>query len=161
MECPQKNSDAAEWIIAYAARTLDANDEAQFEYHLESCPSCREKAAAQRAVWLALDELTPLAVSPNFDIALYQRIAGEQASWWRRLLRTDWSWRPAMPVAAVCAALVVAFLIKNSGPSVTPQQQTQPKLQVEQVERALDDMDILKQVGVETAPEKATPREQI
>jgi negative regulator of sigma E activity len=101
-------------------------------------------------------------VSSNFDARLYQRIAEEQHSpWWQRLFRADWSWRPAMPVAAACAVLVVAFLVKNSGSSVTPQQQAQPQLQIEQVERALDDMDMLKQAGVEFALEKNTPREQI
>ena len=167
MTCPQKGRDGAEWIVAYAARTLDSGNEAAFERHLESCASCREMAAEQRAVWSALDALPPQPVSSNFDARLYQRIAEEQQSasgrrgWWQRLLQTDWSWRPAIPVAAACAVLVVAFLVKNSGSSITPQQQAQPQLQIEQVERALDDMDMLKQAGVEFALEKNTPREQI
>jgi anti-sigma factor RsiW len=162
MECPQHNGDGAELIIAYAARTLDPEIEAAFERHLESCARCRELAAAQRAVWTALDQLTPLPVSSNFDARLYQRIAEEQQStWWQRVFRANWSWRPAMPLAAACAVLIVAFLVKSSVPSVTLQQQAQPKLQIEQVERALDDMDMLKQVGVDAALEKATPREQI
>jgi anti-sigma factor RsiW len=166
MECPQKASDGAELIVAYAAGTLDSGDEAAFEHHLESCANCREMAAAQRAVWSALDALPPLPVSSNFDARLYQRIAEEQQSgWWQRgwlqrLFRDGWTWRPAMPVAAACAVLVVAFLVKNSGSSTTPQQ-AQPQLQIEQVERALDDMDMLKQAGVEFALEKNTPREHI
>jgi anti-sigma factor RsiW len=161
MECPQQNSDSVELIIAYAARTLDAADEAAFERHLESCPSCREMAAAQRTVWSVLEELTPLPVSSNFDAKLYQRIAQEQQyTWWQRLFRANWSWRPAMPVAAACAVLIVALLVKNSGPTVVPQQPAQPSLQIEQVERALDDMDMLKQVG-EAALEKSTPQERI
>jgi anti-sigma factor RsiW len=160
MQCPQKNSDGAELIIAYVARTLDPENEAAFERHLQSCATCRELASAQRAVWSALDELTPLPVSLNFDARLYQRIAEErQRTWWQRVFHANWSWRPAMPVAAACVVLIAAFLVKSSGPSVTPQ--AQPKLQIEQVERALDDMDMLKQVGVETALEKATPPEQI
>lgn len=162
MQCPQKNGDGVELIVAYAARTLDPESEAAFELHLESCASCRDMAAAQRAVWSALDELAPPAVSSNFDAKLYQRIAEEQqGAWWQRLFRADWSWRPAMPVAAACAVLIVAFLVKNYEPPVIPQQQAQPKLQIEQVESALDDMDMLKQAGVEAAIEKATPREQI
>ena len=162
MACPQRNGRGAELIIAYAARTIDPETEAAFERHLEMCAPCREATAAQRAVWSALDELSPLPVSSNFDAKLYQRIAeDQQRGWWQRLFRADWSWRPAMPVAAACAVLIVAFLLKNSGPSLPPQQQTQPKLQIEQVEHALDDMDMLKQVGVEALLEKATPREQI
>ena len=119
-------------------------------------------AAAQRAVWSALDAFPPLPVSSNFDARLYQRIGEEQQrAWWRRLFQADWSWRPAMPVAAACAVLVVAFLVKNSGSSITPQQQAQPQLQIEQVERALDDMDMLKQAGVDFGLDKNTPRERI
>ena len=163
MECPQKNGDGGEWIVAYGARTLDPESEAAFEQHLKSCASCLETASAQRAVWSALDELPALSVTSDFDARLYQRIAEEQqANWWQRLFWASWSWRPAMPVAAGCAILIVAFLLKDFAPrSVMPQQQAQPKLQIEQVERALDDMDMLKQVGVEAAIEKATPREQI
>jgi anti-sigma factor RsiW len=161
MDCPQQNNAGHELIIAYAARTLDAAKEAAFERHLKACASCREMAAAQRTVWSALDELTPLPVSSNFDAKLYQRIAEEQQyTWWQRLFRADWSWRPAMPVAAACAVLIVAMLVNNSGPSVVPQQAAQPSLQIEQVERALDDMDMLKQVG-EAALEQSAPRERI
>ena len=161
MECPQQNNDGVELIIAYAARALDPENEVAFERHLESCASCRELAAAQRTVWSALDELSPLPVSSNFDAKLYQRIAEEQqCSWWQRLFRADWSWRPAMPVAAACAVLIVALLVRNSGPTVVPQQPVQPSLQIEQVQRALDDMDMLKQVG-EAALEKSTPQERI
>ena len=162
MECPLKNEEGEELIIAHVAQTLDPETEAALERHLALCVSCREAVAEQRAVWLALDELVPLSVSSNFDAKLYQRIAEDaRSSWWQRLLRANWSWRPAMPVAAACAVLVVAFLIKHSSPSLAPQQQTQPKLQIEQVESALDDMDMLKQVGVEAALEKTTPRERI
>jgi hypothetical protein len=65
-----------------------------------------------------------------------------------------------MPVAAACAVLIVALLVKNSGPTVVPQQPVQPNLQIDQVQRALDDMDMLKQVG-EAALEKSTPQERI
>lgn len=161
-ECPQKKGEGAELIVAYAAGTLDADSQAAFERHLESCASCREVAAAQRAVWSALDQLTPLQVSSNFDAKVYQRISEEQQiTWWQRLVLANWSWRPAMPVAAACALLIAAFLVKNSGPVLAPEPTSQPKLQIEQVERALDDMDLLKQAGVESVLEKATPREQI
>ena len=59
MSCPQRTNDGAGLIVAYAARTLDSKGQAAFEEHLESCAICRETAAAQRAVWSALDELLP------------------------------------------------------------------------------------------------------
>jgi len=162
MECPQKAGDGSDLIIAYAARMLGPADRAALEHHLELCVSCREMAAAQRTVWSALDELTPLPVSSNFDAKLYQRIREEQHSaWWQRLFQADWSWRPMMPVAAACAVLIIASMVKSSQPSVASPSQSQPKLQIEQVERALDDIEMLKQSGVEFALEKPPSPEQI
>ena len=162
MECPQKNGEGEELIIEYVARLLDGQTESAFERHLTSCLSCRKAVAEQRAVWSALDELVPLPVSSNFDAKLYQRIAEEaQGSWWQRLARSNWSWRPAMPVAAACAVLAIAFLVKDSGPAANTPPPGQPKLEIEQVESALDDIDMLKQLGVEPALEKTTPRERI
>lgn len=161
MECPQTNDDGIELIIGYAAGTLDAEAENALELHLATCTGCRELVAAQRSVWSALEALKPLPVSSNFDEKLYQRIAQEQQlAWWQRWFRFEWSWRPAIPMAAACAVLVVAFLVRNSAPNV-PAQSTQPKLQIEQVERALDDMDMLKQVGVEAMLEKSNERDRI
>jgi anti-sigma factor RsiW len=162
MSCPQRTNDGAGLIVAYAARTLDSKGQAAFEEHLESCAICRETAAAQRAVWSALDELLPLPVSSNFDAKLYRRIAEEQhRAWWRRWPRAEWRWRPGMPVAAACAVLIVAFLLKTSGQFTEPSPPAQTRLQIEQVESALDDMDLLKQAGVEFVLEKNTPRKQI
>jgi hypothetical protein len=162
MECPQKAGDGGDLMIAYAARRLCPTDEAALEHHLEMCPSCRELAATQRVVWSALDELTPLPVSSNFDAKLYQRIVDDrQDAWWQRLFQVHWSWRPAMPVVAASGILIVAFMVKNLQPSITSAPQPPPKFQIEQVERALDDMDMLKQAGVEFALENPTPREQI
>jgi len=162
MKCPQKTAEGADLIIAYAAHSLAPADEAAFEHHLELCANCREMAAEQRTVWAVLDELPALPVSPDFDSRLYQRIAAEQQmAWWQRLLRAEWSWRPVVPLAAAGAVLIVAFLVKSSEPSVLQPQPAQPQLQIEQVERALDDMDMLKQAGVEATLEKGTPQEQI
>jgi anti-sigma factor RsiW len=110
MECPQENGDGAELIIAYVARRLDSDHLASFERHLKECGCCRKTAAEQRIVWSALDELIPLPVSSNFDAKLYQRIAREERHERKWLFRASWSW----PLAATCAILVVALLLKNS-----------------------------------------------
>jgi anti-sigma factor RsiW len=156
MDCPLKNADAAELIIEYSAGKLDSNTAGEFKHHLESCADCRALAAHQQAVWSALDELPPVAVSPDFDAKLYERITDEeQEAWWKRALHVEWSWRPALPIAAASAALFAAFLLKNPFQIPAPQSESQPKPQIEQVVHALDDMDMLKQVGVEVVPEKA------
>lgn len=150
--CPLENGNAAELVLAYGARTLAPDQAAAFQRHMLSCAGCRELAAAQQTVWSALDAWTPEPISSNFDEKLYQRIvAEEQSPWWRRLFRADWSLRPAMPVAAVCGVLIAAFLLRSPQSIPAPQSPAQPKLRIEQVERALDDIDMLKQLGVESS----------
>src|SRR5438270_10304353 len=107
MDCPLKNADAAELIVEYGAGKLDSNSAEEFERHMQSCAGCQAAAAHQHAVWNALDELQPVVVSPDFDAKLYERIANEEHSaWWKRALHANWPWRPALPVAVACAALV-------------------------------------------------------
>ncbi len=162
MGCPIENGDGAELIVAYGARTLRPEKAAEFEQHLASCAKCRELAAAQQAVWTALDTWSPVAVSSNFDERLYRRIAAEERrAWWQRLAPVNWSWRPAVPVAAACAALIAAFLLKDPLLHRAAPMQNEPKLQIEQVEHALDDMDMLKQLSVEGSPDKTHPSEKI
>lgn len=162
-DCPLENGNSADVFVAYGAGTLAPEAEAAFEQHLIVCAGCREIAEAQRAVWSALDSWQPAPVSANFDQKLYQRIAEEeQGTWWRRMWRGNWSWRPAMPVAAACAVLVAAFLLRSPvAPDTTSQAQNQPKLEIEQVQHALDDIEMLKKLGVETPADKAGPSEQL
>ena len=161
-ECPIQDGSAAELMVAYGARALDPNTELAFERHMAKCSNCRELAAAQRELWHALDYWTPIPVSPDFDEKLFRRIAEEeQRAWWQRLWAANWSWRPAMPVAAACAVLAVFFLLKNTSPAAAPVSPAQPNIQIEQVEHALDDIDLLTNLGVATPTEGTHSTERI
>ena len=162
-ECSLDNANSAELIVAYGARTLDPEAEAAFERHMAACAQCRELATAQREVWSAMDAWKPAAISEDFDQKLYQRIATEeQGTWWQRALRVNWSWRPAMPVAAACAVLAAAFLLRSPAPPpAAHQSHNQPSLQIEQVQHALDDIEMLKKLGVEVPAEQAGASEKI
>jgi len=152
--CPFENGNGAEVVLAYGARTLAPDESAAFERHMSACARCRELAAAQRSVWSALDAWTPEPISSNFDEKLYQRILEEEHSpWWQRLLRANWSLRPAMPVAAACGVLIAAFLLRSPEPTLAPPSGSPPKVRIEQLERALDDIDMLKQLAVESSPQ--------
>ena len=160
MDCPLKAGKGTEVFVAYSAKTLPVGAERAFQQHLESCADCRRLAHAQNEVWSALDAWTPARVSSDFDAQLYARIAAEEAQpRWRRLLwslsgadiRLNWSWKPAMPVAAACAVLLAAFLLKNPVPEHRPQASVEPQVDIEQVERALDDIDMFKQLGLSAA----------
>lgn len=154
MDCPLKSKDGAELIVAYGAGTLAPEMQFALERHLEGCAECRETAEAQKQVWETLDFWTPPPVSNTFNEVLYQRIAAkDREGWWHRMFGGHWSWRPAMPVAAACAALIAVFLLKGPLGEVASSPQPAPAPAIEQVERALDDMDMLKQLGVASMPE--------
>lgn len=162
MGCSLNRSVAEELTVAYAARKLDARSQADFERHLEVCGSCRELVAQQRALWSVLDEWQPVAVSPDFNQKLAQRLAQTQRGGWRQRLFGTLSWRPLIPGAAACAVLLFAFLLKNEDRAVTPAPASQPSARIEQqVEHALDDMDMLNEIGVDVANVKPGPSQKI
>jgi anti-sigma factor RsiW len=144
MGCPRED-DSDELIVAYVASTLAQEQRTELERHLRSCVRCRELAEAQRVVWSALDAWPPSSVGSNFDEKLFRRIAMEERRVrWGRLWPGNLPWRPAVPVAVACGALIAAFLLKS--PTVHMEPQSQPNPKIEQVEHALDDMDMLKQL---------------
>ena len=132
MRCQLEFDRSEELIVGYGARTLDPGAAAAFERHIVSCAGCRAAAALQKAVWAALDESQYLRVSPDFDRRVFERIAAAER-------RGQWLWQVLVPVAA-SIALAAVLLLRQPPP-------TQPAVQMEQVEHALDDMDLLKQLG--------------
>jgi hypothetical protein len=103
--------------------------------------------AQQQAVWDALDEWREVGVSADFDRRLRLRIANEEklTSWWRR------SWRPALPVAAAAILLSVALWLNQPRAAQVvapaPMHHTQPSGQIESLQHALNDMDMLVQIS--------------
>jgi len=65
MRCPLGLDDGGELVVGYTARTLDACAQIAFERHLQSCGACAEAAAAQQAVWDALDEWDAVLADAN------------------------------------------------------------------------------------------------
>lgn len=115
-------------------------------------------------------------ISTDFDRKLYARIEqDQQKSWWKRLTEgpaLGWGsflhWKPAASVAACAAVLAVGLYVRDShqsngdpiagDPSITAPSTTAPveradkgpdrPVDVDQVESAIDDIDMLKQLGV-------------
>lgn len=151
-----QNDGGAEFLLDFSARKLDAVQHALVERHLAACASCAALVRSQQAVWDALDEWDRIEISPDFNRRLYDGIAGEERrnplSRWAAQVASRWtplSWRAAVPAVAVCAAFVVALVVQPPRPWVEPA--TGPaspsieKIDVEQVERALEDLEMLRQ----------------
>ena len=145
MRCPIESRETAE-LVEYSVRSLQPERTAVLARHVESCSACSEFVAGQRAVWLALDAWKAPAISADFDRELFRRIEQEpQTGWWDRWLG-PLLLRPALPIAAA-ACLVVAVGLGLRWPVAVPVPQPQSvqveNLQPEQVEHALDDLEML------------------
>lgn len=153
MRCPVQDGNP-EALLSYSARTLSPETLNLLERHMSGCAECRRFAEAQQQVWTALDKWEAAPVSPGFDARLYARIEADgQRSWFRRLTSAGFGWKPALAGGMATLALVAALLIpgqRSTDPAQTPDpSQTQIRaesLEPEQLETALDDLDMLRQL---------------
>jgi hypothetical protein len=148
--------ETTDLLLGYCARTLDAGTEAGLERHLLECGECRKLVNAQKAVWDALGEWEPVEVSADFDRKLFSRMEREERTpWWSYLLRPmrPFALRPALPLAAACLTLVAALVIRTPSVMDTPMQSKTEKVDIEQVERTLDDLEMLTQFSPVPAAE--------
>jgi anti-sigma factor RsiW len=153
MICSIENRE--ERLLDYVSGSLETHDAAAFEQHLETCSACGEFVTGQKLVWESLDAFEPAPISPAFDRTLYARIA--QTTWWDRLLasvsspfRVPVLVRQGLPLMAAAAVLAAAFFMWERpvpAPGPAPQEAAlsaeTDSLQPDQVQRALDDMDML------------------
>ena len=152
MRCPIETQENAELLLSYSARRLDAEKRLAVEAHMASCPACREFHDSQAALWAALDQWEARPISLDFDRRLYQKIEEQQQlGWWARIFGSarPMFLRPALPLAATACLLVVAGLIMNT-PERTPAPAAEaPQVrEVEQMERTLDDLEMLRQFNL-------------
>ena len=153
MRCPIQSRDNAEILLAYCDRKLDPEAMSLLDRHVSDCPACQEVLAGQRAVWSALESWDAAEISPDFNRKLWRRIDnGEAAGWWKSMFQVTlpFSLRPAMPVAAACVILAAGILLRT--PGSLPSQPLAESVDIEQVERTLEDMDMLRELS---APARA------
>jgi anti-sigma factor RsiW len=144
-----ENREDEELLLDYVSGALDAQEAASFDQHMLTCSACREFAHGQKAAWDALDLFEPASISADFDRRLYQRI--EKLSWWNRFvdaLRSPMLAHRGLPIAAAAAVLVIAGVVWER-PSAVPSATQSPlsaemqPLQPDQVQHAVDDMEML------------------
>src|SRR3989442_816691 len=152
MRCPIETQENAELLLSYSARRLNPESTAILEAHMELCPACREFRDGQRALWEALDQWEARPVSADFDRRLYRRIEEqEQQGWWTRVFGSmrPMFLRPALPLAATaCLVLVAGFILDDPGRMLVPAVENPQVREGEQLERALDDLEMLRHFNV-------------
>ena len=157
MDCPSQSRNTAGVILDYCAGRLTPDRAAAIEAHARLCARCREMLAEQTAVWKALEGWDAGPVSDDFDRRLYARIDAEERAlnpiekWVRSLVArsSPMSWRTPVVVASACATIALAIMIDiPDGSRLAPPTGSQARtehLDIEQVERTLDDMNMLRQ----------------
>ena len=99
-------------------------------------------------VWQALETWEVPAISPDFDRGLYRRIdEGAGLTWFARLMRSfrEMPLRQALPLTATAGLLLMAGFLLQHPIIVAPAPQRQDSVRANQVERTLDDLDLLRQ----------------
>ena len=144
MKCPIETGEYSE-LLAYSEEKLEAARAAILKRHVEECTACREFVAGQRAVWSALDAWEPPAISADFDQRLYRLLnEPEPDGWWQRWLRPVLAHKSIPLAAAACLVLIVGLvMVKPPEQSRMSQGQQVQTLQADQVEHALDDIEML------------------
>ena len=159
MNCPLEAGNEGV-LLDYAAGKLKADARAQMDRHMESCLACSQFAGAQRTVWQALENWEPAEVSMDFDRRLYARIE-QDVSWWTRLMRPlNPLFRHSVPIAATAGVIVMAGLLLNrpaAVPVAPPESAQVESLQADQLQSALDDMEMLRQFN-QLVPDNAGPK---
>jgi anti-sigma factor RsiW len=164
MNCPLESGANAEYLLDYAAGKLNAGMREQMALHMESCPACREFAAAQQVAWEALETWEPAPISLEFDRRLFQRIEQQPLSWWTRLsARLNPIFRHAVPIGAAAGVILVAGLLMDrpaTGPAAPEPNSAQvvETLQPDQVEHALADMEMLRDFNHLVKPDSGEPK---
>lgn len=161
MNCPLQNPATADILLDYAAGRLDAVRATGLERHIAACSRCAAFGIEQTAVWDALDAWHPAPVSTDFNRRLWHRIDAANVPWYRALagwLRRT-SWKPAIPLAAALVVIATGLLVEHPGAKVSPVPGVSVSVtEADQVEQTLEDIQLLNQLDVATAPNNATSK---
>jgi anti-sigma factor RsiW len=155
------NCPTEDMLLDYAAGRLNRAQASVFEAHAEHCARCAAMRMSQAAVWQSLDEWKAAAVSDGFNRELWRRIDEDarQSSWTRELAAAlQFSfWKRLAPLAVAMAVIVTAFVFDHSGKQPGRIQSNSPSSivvtasEADQLDRALDDIQLLHEVDAATA----------
>lgn len=157
MNCPLQSEQTMDLLLDYSAGRLDNARAALLGRHMESCAACAAFREEQTAMWGALDLWEPEPVSMSFNRTLWQKIeAADALPWYRRLaegLRYG-AWKPAFPLAAGALLIAAGFMFDHQASRGTPVASRAAVASgvsvsdAEQVEKTLDDIQLLRQFDV-------------
>jgi len=142
-------------LLDYVAGSLNAAQAAGFERHAKECSRCDALLASQAAVWRGLDEWKPEPVSAGFNRELWRRIDAEAAPPLWSALRF---WKQLAPLVAVLALVVTGYMLDHRAQQAVtaPAAVTVSTSEADQLERALDDLQLLETVDTASSAKPAS-----
>ena len=159
------NCPSEEMLLDYIGGRLDPAQSAIFEKHASGCAQCEALRVGQAAVWRSLDEWEPGPVSAGFNRELWRKIDADAASRQGRFagMFGFGLWKRVAPVVFAAGVLITAFVLDHSR-----RQHERPGLpttaaivvsagDADQLESALDDIQLLRDVDTESVPAKPRP----
>ena len=155
------NCPTEDMLLDYIAGRLNRTQASLFEAHAERCASCAALRVSQAAVWQSLDEWKPAPVSAGFNRELWRRIDADarQSSWTRELaaaLQFNF-WKRLAPLAVAVALIATGFMFDHSGKQAGTARTNSPASivvtasEADQLDRALDDLQLLHEVDASAA----------
>jgi anti-sigma factor RsiW len=155
------NCPTEDMLLDYVAGRLNRAQASLFEAHAEHCARCAAMRMSHAAVWQSLDEWKPAPVSAGFNRELWRRIDEDarQSSWTRELaaaLQFNF-WKRLTPLAVAMAVIITAFVFDHPGKQAGTDQTNSPSSivvtasEADQLDRALDDSQLLHEVDTATA----------
>jgi anti-sigma-K factor RskA len=161
MDCPIRTHENTDWLLDYSAGRLDRERAALMARHVETCQECARFVEGQQLVWNALSQWEVDPVSAGFDRRLYRAIDAQPVSWKDRLFRPlQPLWRPIIPLAAACLLIAVGVVLHTPQATLAtaPSHVAVEKIEAEQVERTLDDMQMLRELEMTPKQEENTSK---
>jgi anti-sigma factor RsiW len=158
MDCPIRSHENTDWLLDYSAGRLNREHAALMARHVETCQECARFVEGQQRVWNALSQWEVDPVSAGFDRRLYRAIDAQPVSWKERLFRPlQPLWRPVIPLAAACLLIAVGVVLHAPQATIRPAASVE-KIEAEQVERTLDDMQMLRELEMTPKQEENTSK---
>ena len=157
---------AEDVLLDYVSGHLDPVKVALFERHADGCAQCAALRTAQTAIWRGMDEWKTAPVSEGFNRELWRRIDSEQAteSWTQRItgMMTFGVWKRVAPVALAMAVALTVFVLHSGNEPAKPVTNAPASIvltvsDADQIERALDDIQLLDAVDAASAPATQKP----
>ncbi len=154
-------------LLDYVSGHLDPVKVALFEHHADGCADCAALRTAQAAIWRSMDDWKPAPVSEGFNRELWRRIDAEEQSatgWAQRLtgMMQVSFWKRVAPVAVAMAVAVTVFVLHSGNEPSKPVTNAPASIvltvsDADEIERALDDIQLLDAVDAASKPAKSKP----